>query len=84
MLRKKHRPAHKGFCFTIAVRIGFDDNRSLGTGAYQIRSVGQSQPSGDNIEVFRLNDKEGTVMDVSVNKQTFFIESGREQIIKKS
>ena len=30
MLRKKHRPAHEGFCFTIAVRIGFDDNRSLG------------------------------------------------------
>ena len=29
--------------------------------------------SGDNIEVFRLNDKEGTVMDISVDKQTFFI-----------
>lgn len=43
------------------------------TGAYRIRSVGLSRTSGDNIEVFRLNDKEGTVMDVSVDKQTFFI-----------
>jgi len=43
------------------------------TGAYQIRSLGQSQTGGDNIEVFRLNDKEGTVMDISVDKQTFFI-----------
>ena len=43
------------------------------TGAYSTRSVGQSQTSGDNIEIFRLNDKEGTVMDVSVDKQTYFI-----------
>ncbi len=43
------------------------------TDAYRIRSLGQPQRSGDNIEVFRLNDKEGTVMDVSVDKQTFFI-----------
>jgi outer membrane lipoprotein-sorting protein len=45
----------------------------LSTGAYLIRSLGQSQTSSDNIEVFRLNDKEGTVMDISVAKQTFFI-----------
>ena len=43
------------------------------TDAYQIRSLGQSKTSVDNIEVFRLNDKEGTVMDVSVDKQTSFI-----------
>ena len=43
------------------------------TGGYRIRSVGLSHASGDNIEVFRLNDKEGTVMDVFVDKQTFFI-----------
>ena len=43
------------------------------TGAYQIRSVGLSYSSGDNIEVFRLNDKEGTVMDIFIDKQTFFI-----------
>ena len=42
-------------------------------GSYRIRSLGQSQTRGDNIEVFRLNDKEGTVMDVSVDKQSFFI-----------
>jgi hypothetical protein len=43
------------------------------TGAYQIRSVGLSYSSGDNIEVFRLNDKEGTVMDIFIDRQTFFI-----------
>ena len=45
----------------------------LSTGAYRIRSLGQPQTGGDNIEVFRLNDKEGTVIDISVDKQTFFI-----------
>ena len=43
------------------------------TGAYRIRSLGLSHAGGDNIEGFRLNDKEGTVMDVFIDKQTFFI-----------
>ena len=43
------------------------------TGSYRIRSLGPSQTAGNNAEVFRLNDKEGTVMDISVDKQTFFI-----------
>ncbi|MFZ2197894.1 MAG: hypothetical protein WAV13_09190 [Thermodesulfovibrionales bacterium] len=43
------------------------------TGSYRIRSLGQSQTGGNNAEVFRLNDKEGSVMDVFVDKQTFFI-----------
>lgn len=45
----------------------------LVTDAYRIRSLSQPQTSSDDIEVFRLNDKEGTVMDISVNRKTFFI-----------
>ncbi len=45
----------------------------LVNGAYRIRSAGLSSENGDNIETFRLKDKEGTVMDISVDKQTFLI-----------
>ncbi len=42
-------------------------------GAYQIRSAGRAASAGENVTVLRLNDKEGAVMDVYVDTQTYFI-----------
>ncbi len=42
-------------------------------GVYQIRSTGRSAVAGEDVEVFRLNDKEDAVMDVYVDPKTFFI-----------
>ena len=57
------------------------------SGTYEIRSTGQSIISGKKVEVFRLNDKEGAVMDVFIDTQTAFIRkvtayfsSGQKQI----
>lgn len=45
----------------------------LKSGAYRINSAGRSGAAGDNVEVFRISDKEGAVMDVFVDKNSFFI-----------
>jgi hypothetical protein len=42
-------------------------------GEYRIRSAGRSVVHGSDADVFRLNDKEGAVMDVFVDTHTFFI-----------
>jgi hypothetical protein len=57
------------------------------SGTYESRSMGQSFVSGKKVEVFRLNDKEGAVMDIFVDTQeaviikvTAYFSSGRKQI----
>lgn len=45
----------------------------LARGVYQIRSMGESLVSGNKAEVFRINDKEGAVMDIYVDAQNSLI-----------
>jgi hypothetical protein len=45
----------------------------LARGAYQIRSAGGSLLNGDKVEVLRLNDKEGAIMDIYIDAQSYFI-----------
>ncbi|HTR44188.1 MAG TPA: hypothetical protein VMH06_00650 [Thermodesulfovibrionales bacterium] len=42
-------------------------------GTYQIRSAGRSSLNGNDVEVLRLKDSEGTVMDIVVEARTFHI-----------
>ncbi len=42
-------------------------------GAYQIRSAGKTSVNGNNVEVFRLDDKGDTVMDICIDEQRSFI-----------
>ncbi len=42
-------------------------------GSYKISSAGKSSVNGNNVEVFRLLDKEGTVMDVFIDVNNFLI-----------
>ncbi len=39
----------------------------LAKGAYQVRSAGRSSVNGNNVEVFRINDKDGAVMDICID-----------------
>ena len=40
---------------------------------YQIQSMGKSRLGGRNVEVFHLNDKDGAIMDISIDLHKFFI-----------
>ncbi|MGC2061550.1 MAG: hypothetical protein WA610_01135 [Thermodesulfovibrionales bacterium] len=40
-------------------------------GTYQISSRGRSSVNGRNVEIFRLQDKEGTIMDICIDVQNF-------------
>ena len=42
-------------------------------GTYQIRSAGRSSVNGNNVEVFRLNDKEGAMMDIYIDAHNSLI-----------
>ena len=45
----------------------------LSKGVYQIRSTGESLVNGNKVEVLRLNDKEGAVMDIFVDPKNSLI-----------
>ncbi len=42
-------------------------------GSYQISFAGKSSVNGSDVEVFRLTDKEGTIMDVFIDMHNFYI-----------
>jgi hypothetical protein len=42
-------------------------------GTYQIRPAGRSSLNGNDVEVLKLKDSEGTVMDIAVETRTFHI-----------
>ncbi len=45
----------------------------LAIGTYQIRSMGRSLVNGGNVEVFHLNDQDGSILDIYVDEQNFLI-----------
>ena len=59
----------------------------LSKGAYQVRSAGRSSVNGNNVEVFRITDKDGAVMDICIDannsrivRVTAYFSEGNKQI----